>query len=148
MQFQHIATLYVIVVCAALQQHHAVGAPALQLCSHNAPSRCHIVFRHLYVTQSMNLKSRIQVVEKLYRLKWGKLDGLGALVISPTRELAIQIFDELRKVGAKHDLSAGLLIGGKSVKEEQGRVNGALPTLTRQLSKGQENRSREVNQPT
>ncbi len=65
-----------------------------------------------------------QVVEKLYRLKWGRLDGLGALIISPTRELAMQIFDELRKVGAKHDLSAGLLIGGKSVKEEQGRVNG------------------------
>jgi len=66
----------------------------------------------------------MQVVEKLFRLKWGNLDGLGALVISPTRELAMQIFDELRKVGAKHDLSAGLLIGGKNVKEEQGRVNG------------------------
>ncbi len=65
-----------------------------------------------------------QAVEKLYRLKWGKLDGLGALIISPTRELAMQIFDELRKVGAKHDLSAGLLIGGKNVKEEQGRING------------------------
>jgi hypothetical protein len=71
----------------------------------------------------------MQVVEKLYRLKWGKPDGLGALVISPTRELAMQIFDELRKVGAKHDLSAGLLIGGKNVREEQGRVNGALPSL-------------------
>ena len=67
-----------------------------------------------------------QVVEKLYRLKWSKLDGLGALVISPTRELAMQIFDELRKVGAKHDLSAGLLIGGKNVKEEQGRINGEI----------------------
>ena len=67
-----------------------------------------------------------QVVEKLYRMKWSKLDGLGALIISPTRELAMQIFDELRKVGAKHDLSAGLLIGGKNVKEEQGRINGEI----------------------
>ncbi len=65
-----------------------------------------------------------QVLEKLYRLKWGRLDGLGALVISPTRELAMQIFEELRKVGQRHDLSAGLLIGGKNVKEEQDRVNG------------------------
>ena len=65
----------------------------------------------------------------MYRLKWGRLDGLGALIISPTRELAMQIFDELRKVGAKHDLSAGLLIGGKSVKEEQGRVNGEPPRV-------------------
>ena len=55
----------------------------------------------------------LQVVEKLFRLKWGRLDGLGALIISPTRELAMQIFDELRKVGARHDLSAGLLIGGQ-----------------------------------
>ena len=67
-----------------------------------------------------------QVLEKLYRLKWGPLDGLGALVISPTRELALQIFDELRKIGKKHEFSAGLLIGGKKVKEEQERVHGKL----------------------
>ena len=69
----------------------------------------------------------LQVIEKLYRLKWGPLDGLGVLVISPTRELALQIFDELRKIGKKHELSAGLLIGGKKVKEEQERVQGASP---------------------
>lgn len=67
-----------------------------------------------------------QVLEKLYRLRWGRLDGLGALIISPTRELAMQIFEELRKVGQRHDLSAGLLIGGKNVKEEQDRVNGDI----------------------
>jgi len=62
------------------------------------------------------------VIEKLYRLQWGALDGLGALVISPTRELALQIFNELRKVGRRHEFSAGLLIGGKNVKDEQERV--------------------------
>lgn len=36
-------------------------------------------------------------MEKLYRLKWTQRDGLGALVLTPTRELAIQIFQELRK---------------------------------------------------
>lgn len=66
----------------------------------------------------------MQVLEKLYRLKWGPLDGLGSLIISPTRELALQIFDELCKIGKKHDFSAGLLIGGKKVKEEQERVHG------------------------
>jgi len=66
----------------------------------------------------------IPLVERLYRLQWSKLDGLGALIISPTRELALQIFEELRKVGKKHDLSAGLLIGGKNVEEEKDRVNG------------------------
>ena len=69
-----------------------------------------------------------QLLEKLFRLRWGRYDGLGALVISPTRELAAQIFGELRRAGARHDLSAGLLIGGKGVKEEQARVNGACFT--------------------
>ena len=66
----------------------------------------------------------VQVLEKLYRSKWTALDGLGALVISPTRELAYPIIDERRQVGKKHELSAGLLIGGKKVKEEQERVHG------------------------
>jgi hypothetical protein len=48
----------------------------------------------------------------LRRLKWTSLDGLGGLVLTPTRELAPQIFEELRKIGRQHDLSAGLLIGG------------------------------------
>ena len=50
--------------------------------------------------------------------------------MTPTRELALQIFDELRKVGKRHSYSAGLLIGGKSVKEEQRFVNGEQPCLT------------------
>jgi hypothetical protein len=77
-----------------------------------------VIFNHV------NLAMSSQLVEKLYRLKWGIPDGLGGLIISPTRELAMQIFDELRKVGQKHDLSAGLLIGGKNVKDERDRVNG------------------------
>lgn len=39
-----------------------------------------------------------QLVEKLYRQAWTRLDGLGALVLTPTRELAMQIFEELVKV--------------------------------------------------
>jgi len=34
----------------------------------------------------------------------------------------MQIFDVLRKIGAYHTLSAGLLIGGKSLVEEQARL--------------------------
>ena len=41
------------------------------------------------------------------------MDGPGAIVLSPTRELAVQIFEVLRDVGAYHQLSAGLLVGGK-----------------------------------
>lgn len=64
----------------------------------------------------------IPVIEKLYRLKWSVYDGLGALIISPTRELALQIFEELRTIGGHHELSAGLLIGGKDVEQEASRV--------------------------
>ncbi|GAC94899.1 hypothetical protein PHSY_002472 [Pseudozyma hubeiensis SY62] len=65
----------------------------------------------------------IPVLEILYRSKWGPSDGLGALVISPTRELAIQIFEVLRKIGPYHTFSAGLVIGGKDVKQEKDRLS-------------------------
>ncbi|KAK7996910.1 hypothetical protein PG989_004950 [Apiospora arundinis] len=62
------------------------------------------------------------VLEKLYRAQWTSLDGLGALIISPTRELAVQIFEVLRKIGRYHAFSAGLVIGGKNLKEEADRL--------------------------
>ena len=65
----------------------------------------------------------IPLIETLYRKKWGRQDGVGGLIISPTRELAIQIFQCLTKVGARHSMSAGLLIGGKDVKAEADRVD-------------------------
>ncbi|KAG8872316.1 ATP-dependent RNA helicase dbp4 [Tulasnella sp. 331] len=65
----------------------------------------------------------IPVLEILHRRKWGQSDGLGALIISPTRELALQIFDVLRKIGGFHTFSAGLIIGGKNVRDEKGRMS-------------------------
>lgn len=62
------------------------------------------------------------VLERLYHAQWTEYDGLGALIISPTRELAIQIFEVLRKIGRKHQFSAGLVIGGKSLQEEAERL--------------------------
>ncbi|KAL1527129.1 hypothetical protein AB1Y20_015811 [Prymnesium parvum] len=64
----------------------------------------------------------VPVVEKLFREKWSRLDGVGALVVSPTRELALQIFEVLRVLGAQHDLAAGLVIGGKDKGEEGQRI--------------------------
>jgi ATP-dependent RNA helicase DDX10/DBP4 len=63
----------------------------------------------------------VPVLENLYRLQFvGKEAGLGAMIISPTRELAIQIFEVLHKVGKRgHTFAAGLVIGGKSLQEEQ-----------------------------
>ncbi|KAK5048888.1 ATP-dependent RNA helicase dbp4 [Exophiala bonariae] len=78
----------------------------------------------------------VPVLENLYRKRWTEFDGLGALILSPTRELAIQIFDVLRKVGRNHTFSAGLVIGGKSLQEEKerlGRMNILVATPGRML---------------
>uniref|UniRef100_A0A4W5QAR6 ATP-dependent RNA helicase n=1 Tax=Hucho hucho TaxID=62062 RepID=A0A4W5QAR6_9TELE len=65
----------------------------------------------------------IPVLECLYRQQWTAMDGLGALIISPTRELAYQTFEVLRKVGKNHDFSAGLIIGGKDLKNESEKIH-------------------------
>jgi ATP-dependent RNA helicase DDX10/DBP4 len=45
------------------------------------------------------------------------------LILSPTRELAVQIFEVVRAIGRNHSLSAGLLTGGrKEFATEQGNV--------------------------
>ena len=78
----------------------------------------------------------IPVLENLYRNRWTEFDGLGALILSPTRELAIQIFEVLRKVGRYHSFSAGLIIGGKPLQEERermGRMNILVATPGRML---------------
>lgn len=64
----------------------------------------------------------VPLVERLYRNKWGSLDGLGGLVIVPVRELAIQTFEVLRSFASLHDMSAGMIIGGKQVDVEKSRI--------------------------
>lgn len=39
------------------------------------------------------------------------MDGVGAIIISPVRELAMQTFNVLNKVGEFHDFSVGLVTG-------------------------------------
>ncbi|KAK4420763.1 DEAD-box ATP-dependent RNA helicase 32 [Sesamum alatum] len=66
----------------------------------------------------------IPVLEKLYKARWGPEDGVGCIIMSPTRELAGQLFEVLKSVGKHHGFSAGLLIGGrKDVDAEKERVN-------------------------
>ncbi|KAK4341848.1 hypothetical protein RND71_037664 [Anisodus tanguticus] len=64
------------------------------------------------------------VLEKLYKARWGPEDGVGCIIMSPTRELAGQLFEVLKSVGKHHGFSAGLLIGGrKDVDAEKEHVN-------------------------
>lgn len=69
----------------------------------------------------------IPLLDNLYRKKWSPMDGLGALILSPTRELAVQIFQVLRNIGGQHSFSAGLVIGGKNLKEEKVRAPNNQP---------------------
>ncbi|KAG0687804.1 ATP-dependent RNA helicase dbp4 [Pichia californica] len=78
----------------------------------------------------------IPVIEKLIFEDWSDMDGLGALIITPTRELAVQIYEVLLKIGKFTQLSAGLVIGGKDYnfeKERIGRVNILIGTPGRLL---------------
>uniref|UniRef100_A0A1B6KQB4 ATP-dependent RNA helicase n=1 Tax=Graphocephala atropunctata TaxID=36148 RepID=A0A1B6KQB4_9HEMI len=84
----------------------------------------------------------IPVLEILFKKKWTRYDGVGALIITPTRELAYQIFETLRKVGFYHDFSAGLIIGGKDLhfeKHRMDRVNIVICTPGRLLQHMDEN---------
>jgi len=64
----------------------------------------------------------IPTLEILFRKKWSSLDGLGALIILPTRELAIQVFEVFKIVGRYHDFSCGLVIGGNNVENEKDSI--------------------------
>ena len=64
----------------------------------------------------------VPILENLYREKWSSMDGLGCLIIIPTRELGIQLFDTLTKVGKYHNFSAGLIIGGKDFEFEKRNI--------------------------
>ena len=61
----------------------------------------------------------VPVLERMYHLRWSADQGVGAVIVSPTRELALQIYEVLTVVGAKHRVTAGLLIGGSMYRKEK-----------------------------
>lgn len=68
----------------------------------------------------------IPVLELLFRCRYTPEDGPGAIVLSPTRELAMQIFQVVKIAGTHHSFVVGLLIGGrKDFQAEQHRVGTA-----------------------
>ncbi|CAK83459.1 unnamed protein product (macronuclear) [Paramecium tetraurelia] len=66
----------------------------------------------------------LPLIENLYVNKWTPLDGLGALIILPTRELAMQVFEVFKSLNTYHILSMALLIGGKNYQYERDRITG------------------------
>lgn len=64
----------------------------------------------------------VPTIEALIRAQITEYDGLAALIVSPTRELAVQIFEVLAKIGRHNTFSAALVTGGKDVQYEKERV--------------------------
>merc|ERR1712166_576515 len=64
----------------------------------------------------------IPAVELLARAHWLPRNGTGALAISPTRELALQIYGVLRELCKYHTLTHGLVIGGVNRKVEADKL--------------------------
>ncbi|CAO0791068.1 unnamed protein product [Mucor circinelloides] len=64
----------------------------------------------------------IPTVEMLYRLKFKPRNGTGAIIVSPTRELALQIFGVAKELLKHHQLTFGIVIGGANRKAEADKL--------------------------
>ena len=60
----------------------------------------------------------VPIIEILYKIKFQNRNGTGAIIISPTRELAIQIYDVLEILLKYSNRTRTLLIGGNDRKKE------------------------------
>ncbi|KAI9281866.1 ATP-dependent RNA helicase HAS1 [Sporodiniella umbellata] len=64
----------------------------------------------------------IPAVEMLYRLKFKPRNGTGAIIVSPTRELALQIFGVAKELLKHHQMTFGIVIGGANRKAEADKL--------------------------
>ena len=66
----------------------------------------------------------LPVVELLHNAKFGSRNGTGAIVITPTRELAMQIYGVCKDLctSGKHHQTYGLIIGGANRRTEAERL--------------------------
>lgn len=60
----------------------------------------------------------IPAVELLHSLRFKPRNGTGVIVVSPTRELALQIFGVARELMAHHSQTFGIVIGGANRRAE------------------------------
>ncbi|KAJ5935531.1 hypothetical protein N7466_005078 [Penicillium verhagenii] len=64
----------------------------------------------------------IPAIEMLSALRFKPRNGTGVLVISPTRELALQIFGVARELMAHHSQTYGIVIGGANRRAEADKL--------------------------
>ncbi|XP_058452826.1 probable ATP-dependent RNA helicase pitchoune [Malaya genurostris] len=68
----------------------------------------------------------IPAVELIYKLQFKPRNGTGVIIISPTRELAMQIFGVLKELMAHHHHTYGLLMGGAPRHTENEKLSKGL----------------------
>ncbi|KAF5020245.1 hypothetical protein F66182_7723 [Fusarium sp. NRRL 66182] len=64
----------------------------------------------------------IPVIEMLSALRFKPRNGTGVIIVSPTRELALQIFGVARELMAHHSQTYGIVIGGANRRAEADKL--------------------------
>ncbi|KAF8807208.1 DEAD-domain-containing protein [Phlegmacium glaucopus] len=64
----------------------------------------------------------IPSIELLHRLKFKPMNGTGIIVVTPTRELALQIFGVIRDLMKYHSQTFGIVIGGANRRAEEEKL--------------------------
>ena len=71
----------------------------------------------------------IPAVEMLSALRFKPRNGTGVIVVSPTRELALQIFGVARELMAHHSQTYGIVIGGANRRAEAEKLTKGVNLL-------------------
>ncbi|KAI0786036.1 DEAD-domain-containing protein [Abortiporus biennis] len=64
----------------------------------------------------------IPAVELLHRMKFKPRNGTGIIIVSPTRELALQIFGVAKSLMAHHSQTFGIVMGGANRRAEADKL--------------------------
>lgn len=65
----------------------------------------------------------------LYSLRFKPRNGTGAIIVTPTRELALQIFGVARELMEHHSQTFGIVMGGANRKAEQVKLEKGVNLL-------------------
>merc|ERR1712002_1290662 len=71
----------------------------------------------------------IPAIELIYKLKFMPRNGTGVIILSPTRELAMQTFGVLRELMQFHSHTFGLIMGGADRKTEAAKLSKGVNLL-------------------
>ncbi|PCH33426.1 DEAD-domain-containing protein [Wolfiporia cocos MD-104 SS10] len=71
----------------------------------------------------------IPAVELLHRMKFRPRNGTGIIIVSPTRELALQIFGVAKELMAHHSQTFGIVMGGANRRAEAEKLQKGVNLL-------------------